>query len=81
MDIDEKIINIIKEELSIEHVTPEMELEKIEINSIGFIKIIVAIETEFDFEFEDEKMLFSAFPKIEDIIHYTKLKTYETKSN
>ncbi len=45
-------------------------MQDLEINSIIFIKIIVEPESEFDFEFEDEKLIFTAFQKIKDMIDY-----------
>jgi acyl carrier protein len=70
MSISERVIDIFKEKLSIENIAPKMELEYLGINSIDFIKIIVTIETTFEFEFEDGKLLFSEFPNVEKMINY-----------
>lgn len=71
MNIDERVLHIIKDNLSKDiSVKPENLLQDLEINSITFIKIVVALESEFDFEFEDEKLLFAAFPCVKDIIDY-----------
>lgn len=45
-----------------------------EMDSITFIKIIVALENEFDFEFDDEMLLISRFPTIKPMIEYVEIK-------
>ena len=40
--------------------------------SQDFVKIIVEIETEFDIEFEDEKLQFFEFPTVQTLIDYVK---------
>ncbi len=45
------------------------------INSITFIKIAVALEAEFDVEFEDEDLDASKFKTVEDIVAYLEKKT------
>lgn len=43
-------------------------------DSIKFIKMVVSIESEFDFEFDDEKLLFTQFPTVKSVIEYVNLK-------
>ena len=71
MDIGERALQVIKGNLS-ENMDVKLEdiLQNLEVNSITFIQIIVALENEFDFEFEDEKLLFAEFPAIKDIVDY-----------
>jgi len=45
-------------------------LQDLNINSITFIQIIVSLENEFDFEFEDEKLLFKEFPTVKSMVDY-----------
>ena len=42
----------------------------LEITSIDFVKIVIEIETEFNIEFEDEKLQFSEFSTIQSLIDY-----------
>jgi len=79
MDINKKALQIFKENLSKESKDIKVELSDalsdLDINSITFIQIIVALESEFDFEFEDEKLLFTAFPQVKDMIDYVVKRT------
>ena len=71
MSISERVLQIIKENLSEEkNINAEDLLQDLEISSIIFIQIIVALENEFNFEFEDEKLLFTEFPAAKDMIDY-----------
>ena len=45
-------------------------LVDIQINSIAFISLVVAIEGEYDIEFDDEMLLVSKFNTISDIGKY-----------
>jgi len=53
---------------------PEATLQEIGVNSISFIKIVVAIEAEFKFEFDDENLDFNKFPTLNSIVSYTERK-------
>ena len=76
MNKNKKILQIIKDNLSNDiSIGPESLLQDIEIDSITFIKIIVALESEFEFEFDDEKLLFTEFPSIKDMIDYVIYRT------
>lgn len=44
------------------------------VDSITFIKIIVALESEFNFEFEDEMLLITKFPTVKSMIEYVESK-------
>lgn len=45
-----------------------------DIDSITFIGIVVALESAFHFEFDDEKLLITEFPKIKSIVKYVESK-------
>lgn len=49
-------------------------LSVLNLDSITFIKIIVCIEEAFNFEFDDEMLLFTAFPTVKSIIEYVESK-------
>jgi acyl carrier protein len=57
-------------ESSLEEFDLEDQIAAIGINSIGFVRIVVAIETEFDFEFDDDYLDPTIFQSINDIIEY-----------
>lgn len=40
------------------------------IDSITFIKLVVALESEFGIEFDDEMLIISKFPVVDDMISY-----------
>lgn len=54
--------------------TIDSELTGIGFDSITFIKTIVALESEFDFEFDDEKLLITVFPTIKTMVEYVESK-------
>lgn len=76
--IEKKIVQIVIENInmpkSMETIGLDMKLSDIGINSITFIKIIVAIENEFDIEFSDEDLNCDKFPDLECLISYVKNK-------
>lgn len=52
----------------------ETSFDVLNLNSITFIKIIVNLESEFDFEFDDEMLVITAFPTIGSMVDYVKSK-------
>ena len=54
----------------IEEIDGESTFDSLGLNSIMFIKKIVAIESEFDFEFEDEELNMEKFNTINELISY-----------
>lgn len=48
------------------------DLTNLGINSIIFIKLILALEEQFDIEFEDEVLVPQAFPTVDSIVRYIK---------
>ena len=70
-----QIINILK--VNTECTTKISEsslLSDLGISSLDFVKIIVEIETEFGFEFEDGKLSLLEFPTVQSLIDYAKEK-------
>ena len=57
-------------------ITLEAEPAGAGVDSITFIKIVVALEGEFDFEFDDEMLLITAFPTIKSMIDYVESKVH-----
>ena len=76
-NIEDKIMSII--DISVDDkvndsITIDTEIERIGIDSISFIKLVISLENEFSFEFDDDKLLISAFTTVGDLIEYIKLK-------
>ncbi len=76
--IEQRIKQIVNDNVGIpEHLQGygmDLKLTDIGINSISFVKIMVAIETEFNFEVGDEDLYYSKFPNIDAIVSYVKNK-------
>ncbi|HEX2926722.1 MAG TPA: acyl carrier protein [Ruminiclostridium sp.] len=49
---------------------PEDSLAESGLDSVSFIKLVVLIETEFDFNFDEYGMFFNNFKTLDDIIVY-----------
>lgn len=62
--------NIDREQLPDERLDFDVDLKTIGIKSIQFMKLIVAIEQEFDFEFDDEGLLAENYYCLNDIAAY-----------
>ena len=74
--IEEKVLQIIKTNIDLEDPSEEIGLEDdlllLGINSISFVKIVVALEDEFDMEFDDEDLDYSLFRNANILIDYIK---------
>lgn len=76
-DMQNDILNVIKgsiDQAIFGAVTFGMDLSSSGIDSITFIKIVVALEESFNFEFDDEMLLFTAFPTIKSMVEYVESK-------
>ena len=69
----EVIIANLSEKVS-DNVSLDMDFNSIGLDSITFIKTIVALECEFDFEFDDEMLLITKFPTIKSMVEYVESK-------
>lgn len=56
-------------------ITLETSFSESGVDSITFIKVVVALEGRFDFVFDDEMLLITAFPTIKSMIEYVETKT------
>lgn len=75
--MEEKVINIICQAITLESdivITVDTLLSDLPFDSIKFIKMVVALESEFDFEFDDEKLLFTQFQTVKSLIEYVNFK-------
>lgn len=75
-DIQKKVFEVIMYNLDpkIGDVTLNTGFASAGVDSITFVKIVVALEGEFDFEFDDEMLLITAFPTLKSMIDYVELK-------
>lgn len=70
------VINIFKNNASeLEDIPDDAKLIDLGINSITFIRIIVELESYFNFEFEDEDLDYKNFEYIDDVCRYIANKT------
>lgn len=69
-EINRFLINKIIELTGIDRCNEDSSLVDIQVNSIAFISLVVAIEGEYDFEFDDEMLLIGKFNTLSDIAKY-----------
>ena len=71
-DIQKKAFEIIASNLDmkVSDITLETAFAGAGVDSITFIKIIVMLECEFEFEFDDEMLLITKFPTVKSMIEY-----------
>lgn len=78
MDIREKIIEIIALNSDMqnakEYLQNNDDLTKLAINSISFIKLVIGIESEFNFEFDEEELDFSKYASLNMLCSYVQEK-------
>ncbi len=72
-NIFKAIISNISEKVS-DSITLDMDLNRAGIDSITFISTIVGLESEFDFEFDDEMLLITKFSTLRSMIEYVESK-------
>lgn len=65
----EKIISIIQKGCALEEtVSPESELKALSLDSLSFVAVLVAIEEEFQIEFELDELDRNAWNTVADVI-------------
>lgn len=71
-DIEMRLIKILKENIANSSLDDEKllnsDMQGLGVNSLNFIKIIVAIEQEFDIEIDDSQLNYQLFGSIKDIV-------------
>lgn len=72
-NITNKVIYIIKDLTKID-INVNAIIQDISLDSITFIKMVVALEETFNFEFDDEMLLIIKFPTIKSVIEYVESK-------
>lgn len=73
-EIEKKVRGILKESLptsvSLDNIGSEDLLGEVGINSVDFVKIVVGIEAEFEFEFNDADLNFTQYDTIQKMVSY-----------
>jgi acyl carrier protein len=74
--IGERIIEVLKSVLEIDgaEINENTEMKEFGINSISFIKLIIAVEEEFGIEFDDQDLEYDKFATVASITAYVKEK-------
>ena len=74
MEIREKIIEILSYHSEMDNVIQYLhendDLTKLGMNSLSFIKMVVTLESEFSFEFEDEALDYNKFTSMDLLCNY-----------
>lgn len=76
-DVQKRAFEVIIANLSkkvSDNVSLDMDFNSIGLDSITFIKTIVTLECEFDFEFDDEMLLITKFPTVKSMVEYVESK-------
>ncbi|MGX5556805.1 phosphopantetheine-binding protein [Bacillus cereus] len=72
--IETTLKEILKRELELTDQIDQLQLKdslaSIGLSSVSFIKLVIAIETQFDFEFEDEDLNYKVFQTLQDVVNY-----------
>ncbi len=75
-DVEIRLRKIIKEKIGLSDKVDQLglndDLGALGVNSLIFIKIVVAIEEEFSFEFDDENLDYNNFKTLNSIVEYIK---------
>lgn len=82
-EIEEKLVSIYMKQMQELQISPdnlqqsgidfssqEIRLQDVGINSLGFIRLVVAVENEFGFQFEDDMLNVELFQTIQELITY-----------
>ncbi|MFS1512192.1 acyl carrier protein [Chengkuizengella sp. SCS-71B] len=76
IDVKEKVLNMLKEnlevsdEVDIDQLGLDDDLSVLGVNSMTFIKLVIAAEMEFGMTWDDEELDFRNFSTINNIINY-----------
>lgn len=81
-NVPQKVLDIIRESLGDQTSTAiSIDSPFPEIDSISFIAIVVTLENEFNFEFDDEMLLIAKFPVVKEMVKYVESKVAASCKN
>lgn len=69
-NIQQQVLAVASNNLHIENLSVDTSLLDLEIDSISFIKTVVALEEKFNISFEDDYLYIEALPTIDAMIRY-----------
>lgn len=76
--LEKRVLNIIKANIDLEDSIEEIKLDDdlllLGINSLSFVKIVVALENEFNMEFNEDDLDYELFRNADALINYIKSK-------
>ena len=81
--MQKKIVEVIAsnmDEIYSGEISLDMDFSNIGLDSFTFIKIVVNLESEFDFEFDDEMLLNIVFPTLKTMVEYVESKISSKES-
>jgi len=73
MDVESRLLKILREKLEVSEavdIKPEYSLQTLDINSVSFVKLVVEIEKEFGFEFQDDSIDMSKLSTVKNLIEF-----------
>lgn len=74
--MEERVFSIIKKVINNESTVMDKNATVTDVmNSISFVEMIILLEDEFNFEFDDDSLIISKFQTIGDIIDYVSSKS------
>ncbi|WP_408895216.1 phosphopantetheine-binding protein [Paenibacillus taichungensis] len=74
--VEQKVLTIIKSCMELKQEANRIDLSsRLDIDSLSFMKIVARLENEFDFEFEEQYFILTAFPTVHSWIEYVKART------
>lgn len=78
-ETEKKLIDIIRENITLkvpaDTLGRDHNLRDIGINSIGFIKLVIKLEKEFQFKFNEDDLVLGKFVILNDLIDYVEKRT------
>ena len=70
-EMKEKIINIFRKHCEfLDDDFDDKQLEELGIDSLTFIKVVVELENQFGFEFDDDDLDYKKFPHLDNVCDY-----------
>lgn len=69
-EVFEIVASLLNKEVSDMRLSMETNLLELGINSVDYIRIVVALESKLNIEFDDEDLNYERFNTIDDIIYY-----------
>ena len=78
--MNERFLALLREHCALEEeeITPETPFESLSLDSLSFVALLVGLEKEFDMEFDDEELVFSAWTRAGDLEKRIEEKRHET---